>query len=93
MAIEITHIRFGGTQRTHDEIVRYKSRDNSNGKTYEDDKPSLVAWVDEDGNNAYVGSGSNRVPVGVVKPNDTDPYLRTHADGKWTNNLLSLPTF
>ncbi|HEX4156433.1 MAG TPA: DUF3892 domain-containing protein [Acidobacteriaceae bacterium] len=30
--------------------------------------------------------------VGVVKPNDgRAPYLQTHADGRWNNNLLSLP--
>jgi hypothetical protein len=40
-----------------------------------------------------VAAGSNRVNVGVVKPQGGQPYLRTHADGKWTNNLLNLPTF
>jgi len=30
--------------------------------------------------------------VGVVRPGgDRAPYLRTHADGKWNDNLLALP--
>jgi hypothetical protein len=28
--------------------------------------------------------------VGVVRETGKAPYLRTHADGKWNNNLLSL---
>lgn len=30
------------------------------------------------------------VYVGVVKENGKAPYLRTYADGVWTDNLLSL---
>ena len=29
--------------------------------------------------------------VGVVHETGKAPYLRTYADGAWTNNLLSLP--
>jgi hypothetical protein len=30
--------------------------------------------------------------VGVVRPRDgRSPYLQTYADGKWNDNLLSLP--
>jgi len=32
-----------------------------------------------------------RVYIGVVRGDGNKaPYLRTHADGKWTNNLLAL---
>lgn len=30
-----------------------------------------------------------RVYVGVVREPGKAPYLRTHADGKWNNNLLA----
>lgn len=93
MAIEITHVRFGSTKKTEDEIVRYAWKDTNNGSVGQSDKPSLVAWVDERSNTAYVGSGSNRVNVGVVRPQSGQPYLRTYADGKWTNNLINLPIF
>ncbi|GAA2568906.1 DUF3892 domain-containing protein [Microbacterium binotii] len=92
MSIEITHVRYGSTKKTEDEIVRYKWRGIESNDAGESDKPTLVAWVDDNGK-AYVGSGSSRVSVGVVKPQYGQPYLRTYADGEWTNNLLSLPTF
>lgn len=31
-----------------------------------------------------------RSDVGVVRPTGRAPYVRTHADGDWNNNLLSL---
>ncbi|TFB18210.1 DUF3892 domain-containing protein [Microbacterium sp. 3H14] len=92
MSIQITHVRYGSTRKSEDEIVRYKWRSNETSESGENDKPSLVAWVEDDGK-AYVGSGSGRSLVGVVKPSNGQPYLRTYADGQWNNNLLSLPTF
>ena len=35
----------------------------------------------------YIGKRSN---VGVVRPAGRAAYLRTHADGDWNDNLLSL---
>lgn len=93
MAIEITHIRFGSTARTEDQIVRYKWKNVSDGNTGDSDKSTLVDWIDNKNGTAYVGSGSSRVNVGVVHPQSGQPYLRTYADGKWTNNLLNLPAF
>jgi hypothetical protein len=92
MSIEITHIRLSGGS-LHEHIVRYKWRDRSDGDTGESDKPTMVAWVDKPSNRAFVGSGTNAAEVGVVRPQGSQPYLRTYADGKWTNNLLSLPHF
>jgi hypothetical protein len=33
-----------------------------------------------------------RAEVGVVREQGKAPFLRTYADGKWNDNLLSLPT-
>lgn len=92
MSIQITNVRYGSTRKTEDEIVRYKWHGLEADETRDNDKPSLVAWV-EGGGKAYVGTGSGRSQVGVVKPSNGQPYLRTYADGQWNNNLLSLPTF
>ncbi|WP_240793257.1 DUF3892 domain-containing protein [Arthrobacter crystallopoietes] len=40
-----------------------------------------------------MGTGPSSVPVGVIKPDNAAPYLRTYADGLWNNNLLPLPRF
>jgi hypothetical protein len=93
MAIEITHVRFGGTVRTADEIIRYRWVNPESGKVGEIDKPSLVAWLEVKGGEAHVGSGAHRVRVAVVRPGRGTPYLRTHADGLGANNLVNLDTF
>lgn len=85
--------RFGSAQKTEDEILRYKWRNVDTGKIRDNYKPSLVTWVDEKTNTAYVGSGSNRVDVASAHPANGEPYLSTHADRKWTNNLANLDTF
>lgn len=92
MAVEITHVRYGSTEKTESTIGHYRWRDPSDNNVASSDKPTMVDWIDK-GGDAYVGTGNSRVEVAVVRPALGQPYLRTHADGKWTNNLLSLPQF
>jgi hypothetical protein len=35
-------------------------------------------------------STGNKVYIGVVRAAGKNPYLQTHADGKWKDNLLAL---
>ena len=92
MSVEITHIRLsvGGTLHKH--ITHVAWRNSGGSGSGADTRAEMVAWIDK-GNKAYVGSGSQKVEVGVVEPDEGSKYLRTHADGKWNNNLLSLPRF
>lgn len=90
MTIRITHVRFTGTTKTHQAIERFYSVEDGTGNKYDKDKATMVAWLDK-GIQAYVASGASRVAVGVVR--DNPPYLRTHANGTPTDNLLSLPTY
>jgi len=93
VSIEITHVRFSGTQRTHKAIIRYKWRSIEDGSVGESDKPTLVDFIDNKGGEVFVGIRPLRVAVGAVTPSYGQPYLRTYADGAWTNNLVNLPTF
>ena len=93
MSIEITHVRYGGTSKTHESIDRYKWRNEQDGNIGDSDKPAMINWIDNKDGTAHVGQGSSRAEVGTVHPSNGAPYLRTYADGDWTNNLLSLPTF
>lgn len=93
MAVEITHVRFGRGERTEATIESYRWRNPVDGTAGDSDKPTMVDWIENKSGVAYVGSGNLRVQVGVVRPNVGQPYLRTHADGYYTNNLLSLPEF
>ena len=91
MSVEITHVRFeDNTSRTESTIAAYQYKQDASGAVDSKWKADMVAYL-EGGMTAFVGSGSNRVAVAVV---DHSPkFLRTHADGKWNNNLLNLDTF
>jgi hypothetical protein len=93
VAIQITNVRFSGTEKTHQTIIRYAWVNTTTGAAGNNDKPSMVEYVDSKKNTVVVGSGANQVQVGSVHPDSGAPYLRTYADGKWTNNLINLPTF
>jgi hypothetical protein len=55
-------------------------------------REQVVASIDAGANTFYVIDLNNgkRSDVGVVHVPGKAPYLRTHADGDWNNNLLSL---
>ena len=93
MSIRITHIRLSGGIRDHKHItdVRWANQEDSS-KTGTSTVPVIVEWIDK-GGKAFSGAGSSSVPVGVVREAGQTPYLRTYADSKWNNNLLSLNTF
>ncbi|WP_027863060.1 DUF3892 domain-containing protein [Marmoricola sp. URHB0036] len=50
----------------------------------------MVTFINQ-GGDVRVADQQGEVHVGVV--NASPPYLRTHADGRWTDNLLSLPRY
>lgn len=88
--IYITQIHLvGGNQHEHIARVRWQDTQNpaNNG---ENSRQEMVDWING-GGQAYVNHGGRTVAVGVVNANP--PYIRTHADGVWTDNLLALPQF
>ena len=55
-------------------------------------RDEVIASIDAGTNTFYVedpGTGK-RSDVAIVRPTGRAPYLRTHADGLWNDNLLSL---
>lgn len=53
----------------------------------------VIALIEAKTDSFFVRTGFNRSEVGVVYPEKPrSPFLRTHADGKWNDNLLSLPS-
>ncbi len=90
MAIRITAIRLaGGT--SHEHITRLWWTNPATGTSGDNSRAEIVQWI-EAGNEAYVqDSYGSRAEVRVVKPAYGEKYLRTMANGKWTDNLLSLP--
>lgn len=91
MTIQMTAIRLsGGTG--HEHITHLWWTNPSNNQPGDNTREQIVNWIENQNGHAYVQDGrGNRVAVGVVTPQYGAKYLRTHADGKWTDNLLALP--
>lgn len=79
----------GGTG--HEHIAEVVWTNPSDGATGNSTKAVMVDWIDNKSGVARVRGAQGDAQVGVV--NGTPPYLRTSADGQWTNNLLSLPKY
>lgn len=78
----------GGSGHEHIAEVKWENREN--GKSGTNSRADMVKWIDDRGD-ARVANGASYVKVGTV---DAKPkYIRTYADGKWTDNLLALPAY
>jgi len=83
--VYITAIRMaGGSGHDHITSVRWEQSGNTNTCT----TAQMVDFIN-DGNSVRVTDGRTTVDVGVYDKK----WLRTHANGKWSDNLLALPRF
>ncbi len=75
----ITHVR----KDENDNIIAVK--------TYETSLTTLqvVERINKKVDSFYVKEGNSEISVGIYK----EKWIRTHADGYWTNNLDNLPRF
>lgn len=55
-------------------------------------REKVIKSIEEKTNTFYVVDPLSRTKayVGIIRPEGLNPYVKTHADGKWNNNLLSL---
>lgn len=87
--VYVTQIRLVGGA-THQHISQVGWRNPEDGKIGTSTRDDMVKFI-RDGGRAFVSDGRRTVAVGIVEGNP--PYIRTHADGVWTDNLLALPRF
>jgi hypothetical protein len=73
----------------HEGITHYQWID-SDGSRKLTDRPTMVEWAKKAGNWAYVSDGYTKAFC-QVRSNGRIEFLQTVADGRPTNNLLSLP--
>jgi hypothetical protein len=60
------------------------------GPTWRWTRQQVIDSINQRSNTFFTLVGDRRADVGVVNgPNG--PYVRTHADGQWNDNLLALP--
>lgn len=89
--VYITHIRLkDGAGVQH--ISHVKWEQPSHGKAGEYTRQQMVNYING-GNDVYVRARGNASDAKVVVVNANPPHLKTVADGRETNNLLSLPHF
>ena len=81
------HMSTGGTRHEHIANVKWNNPETKSG---ENTRQEIVDWI-ETGGVAKVKSGTKEVTVAVV--NASPKYLRTNADGVWTDNLLAMPLY
>ena len=82
MSVRFTHIRVSSNYYSdHEHISDFRWVSYENGDTGESSKAAMVEWINAKGGEAFVESANTKVAVGVVKPRDGDPYLRTYANG------------
>lgn len=90
--VYVTHIHLSGYGAGHEHITDVMWRNASTGATGQSSRARMVDWIKNQGGDARVRDGAGHdVRVGVVEAQP--PYLRTYADGVWTDNLLALPRF
>lgn len=55
-------------------------------------REAVIKYIEDKVHTFHILENGKRSEVGVVYPNDNrSPFLRSHADGYWNDNLLSLP--
>jgi hypothetical protein len=88
--IFITHVRLaGGSNHEHIVAVKWHSPLATDKKMGECATKTMVDWIEKESKKVFVTDGKSVVPVLVID----HKYLRTKANDKWTDNLLSLPRF
>ena len=86
--LQVTCITKPNPQSPHEHITRLGNPAGSWKWTREE----VVTSIDAKAHTFFVLDpiSGKRSEVGVVRSAGQAPYLRTHADGNWNNNLLSL---
>jgi hypothetical protein len=87
--IFVTSVHLEGSAR-HEHISSVRWRNPTTGATGQSTRAQMADWI-RIGNQAYVTAGVRSVQVFVVEAQP--PYIRTWADGVWSDNLLALPRY
>lgn len=90
--IYVTHVRLSAGGTGHEHITDVMWSNPNDGATGQSTTATMVDWIKNKGGDARVrDTAGHDVRVGVVEARP--PFIRTYADGVWTDNLLALPRF
>lgn len=77
----------------HEHITHIGGPGNGAGERWKLTREEAIRHIESKTHRFYVldPRTGKRAEIGVVHPTDgRQPFLRTHADGQWNDNLLSL---
>lgn len=84
---QVTCITKPNPQSAHEHITHL-----GNGSRWRWTREKVIDSIEAKTNTFFVLDpvSGKRADIGVVREQGKAPYVRTYADGKWNNNLLSL---
>ena len=94
MAVRITCIRKvgGNHQNPHEGITDFGWVNEQTRTTGQSTRAQMLEFLERQNGKAYVKDRLGNIAyIGVVTTSWGTKHLRTCADGKWTDNLLSFP--
>jgi len=94
MAVRITCIKKDGGNHynPHEGITDFGWVNEQTRAMGQSTLMQMIIFLENQNGSAYVKDGFvNIAYAGIVKTDHGTKYLRTYSDGKWTDNLLSLP--
>jgi hypothetical protein len=86
-----TAIKMPAGSTKHEHIGALRWLDCSKGTADTSAMSIMVDWVAKNPGKLRVADAKGSVEVRAVRPSGRDPYLRTYADDRPTDNLLDLP--
>lgn len=78
----------GGPGHEHIELLRWQNP--RTGESGESSPEAIAGWIDSGGDLRVRRPGGDEARVAVV---DEPQFIRTYADGAWTDDLLGLPRY
>ncbi len=92
MAYRITGIRKpGGVSNVHEAISHYRWIKDGQTTSYISDRVTFIGLVEGKVATYVQDSSGNKAYCKINVSKSGTRFLQTYSDGKWTDNLLSLP--
>jgi hypothetical protein len=88
--VRVTTVHMEGGEN-HEHIARVRWTNPQTGDSGQSTREQMIEYLRKPGTRAFVTDGERTVNIRIVEAEP--PYIRTHADGVWTNNLLALPRY
>lgn len=86
---QITCVNKQPRDNPHEGIINVGGPNNGNGQRWIEPRAQIIKYITEGTHSFYTMVNSRRSNIGVVN-GANGPYIRTHADGYWNDNLLAL---